>query len=188
MKQVLIYSDINNHSSEMMQLLKEIASENIDKNLDYKLRRAARTILFNQEEKVALLYVSKHDYHKIPGGAIKTDEDKLYSLRREVQEEIGVKELDIQDELGIIIEYRDGYDRYETGLIQVSYCYISYVNGEIGRPNFTKKEKELGLEVKWFSLEDAIEILENDVSNIDYVNDFIIKRDLCFLKHALDSN
>lgn len=46
----------------------------LDENGDLKLRHATRTVLFDQDDKVAILNVTKHGYYKILGGGIEEGE------------------------------------------------------------------------------------------------------------------
>ena len=91
-----------------MELIKEIP-ENIEKNdITYEVRKATRTVLLNDSNEIALLYVAKDNYHKLPGGGIEEGESIFTALKREVKEEVGAN-IDILDDIGVIIEYRDGF-------------------------------------------------------------------------------
>ncbi|MGH4138284.1 NUDIX domain-containing protein [Clostridium sp.] len=165
-----------------MDLIKEIYEKDIgynyeNININYKLRKASRAIVLNDSQKIALLFVSKNNYHKLPGGGIEAGEDIETALNREVMEEAGVK-IDVLGEIGTIIEYRNKHN-----LLQISYCYYSEVKGDIKEPSFTDEEKNSGFQLKWVALEEAISILENDTPD-NYLGKFIQTRDLLFLKRA----
>lgn len=166
-----------------MKYLLEITEKDvkIEKERDinsYKIRRAARAVLFNDKNEVAYQFVSKNNYHKLPGGGIEKGESIEDALRREVREEVGSEIKDIKS-LGVIIEYRS---RWET--LQISYCFIARTDGEIGEPNFDKFEIEEGLESHWGKLEDLIKLIRNDKPE-DYMGKFIQLRDLTFLKEVV---
>ena len=56
-----------------MKLIKEICQDDSDTNCEkYELRKAVRTVLVNTDGKIALLSVSKHNYHKLAGGGLMT--------------------------------------------------------------------------------------------------------------------
>ena len=165
-----------------MELLNEIYNKDVTgeqtvTSVGYNLRKASRSILFNNDNQIALLYVSKHKYHKLPGGGVENTENIKETLKREVMEEVGVNIL-IGDEIGAIIEYRDEFRQ-----LQISYCFFSKVVGEVTTPNFTESELVNGFELKWVTLDEAITLLSNDNPD-DYVGKFIKKRDLIFLNRA----
>ena len=63
-----------------MELIKEIYEKDIGYNCEnteiaYKIRKASRSIVLNNLHEVALLYVSKNNYHKLPGGGIEVGEN-----------------------------------------------------------------------------------------------------------------
>ena len=156
---------------------KEVGLETVSVTEPLKLREAARAVLFDAENKVALLHVTKHNYHKLPGGGIESGEDIKIALTREVMEEVGCQ-IEVGEELGQIIEYKNGLQEK-----QISYCFTAKVVGEKGNTSFTEEEREEGLEPQWMDLNEAIETLEKDEPN-NYVGKFIQQRDLIFLNEA----
>jgi 8-oxo-dGTP pyrophosphatase MutT (NUDIX family) len=145
---------------------------------ELKPRYAARAVVFDNQGKVALLNVSNHYYHKLPGGGIEKGEDIAAALQRECQEEIGCS-VTVTNELGFILEYRGG-------LRQESYAYLASVNGMKDSPQFTLEEIESGFKGVWVNLDDAIGLLESDKPD-DYTGKYIQARDLIFLREARDS-
>lgn len=154
---------------------KEITNKETYEEISYKVRKASRAIVFNEANKIALLNVSKDNYHKLPGGGIEKDEDIITALRRELMEEVGV-EINVLNELGMIIEYRNEFKQ-----LQISYCYLCKVIGEYKETSFTEEEKDNGFILGWVSLNEAISILEKDNPE-KYMGKFIKERDLEFLK------
>jgi 8-oxo-dGTP pyrophosphatase MutT (NUDIX family) len=147
--------------------------------LNYRKREAARAVVLDQDGNTALLDVSNHGYHKIPGGGIESDEDIVEALKRECLEEIGCKvRIDGNKPIAIIQEYRD-----RLNLDQKSYCYLAYINGEKGNPNFTESEIKEGFKVVWLPLTEAIKIAQKDTPD-SYEAQFMKKRDLIFLQIA----
>jgi 8-oxo-dGTP diphosphatase len=146
----------------------------------FKTRGAARAVLLDNEGQVYLLNVSKHGYHKLPGGGIDEGEEIKQALERELIEEVGCKAVVIA-ELGIIVEYRNYED---GGLEQTSYCYLAKQLGEQQDSALEEGELEEGMfEVKAKNLDEAIALLTNDKPD-NLEGRFIKKRDLAFLNAA----
>ncbi len=144
---------------------------------NFKYRLAVRAVLFNEENKVALLDVSNENYHKLPGGGVEKEEDLKTALKRECLEETG-RDIEILKEIGSVIEYRRDYQ-----LKLESKCYISKTIGNKKETSFTKDEIKRGFKLLWVDLDEAINILENDFTQ-SYAGKFILKRDLIFLKES----
>jgi 8-oxo-dGTP diphosphatase len=157
-----------------IQLNKDLKPQDIKK---FRVRNAARAVVFDKDNKIGLLYVAKNNYHKLPGGGIEEGENVMEALTRECLEEIGCN-INVYGELGEIKEFRD-----KLLLEQHSFCYLADVVGDKGEPSFTQKELDGGFEIKWVSLPEAIKLLKNDKPN-DYEGRYIQIRDSEFLKEA----
>ncbi len=160
-----------------MILLKEIKDKEFPEDEStLKIREASRVVLFDEDNLIPLLFVTKYNYHKLPGGGINEGEDKAQALVRECLEEAGSK-IEVNGEVGKIIEFRSRWD-----FKQISYCYYGKIISK-GEPDFTKKELSQGFKIVWLSLKDAISKVENDKPE-NYEGSFIQKRDIEFLKKA----
>lgn len=163
-----------------MKLIKELTNKDVglkNKKIDeYRVRKAARAVVFDKNGKVAILHASKHGYHKIAGGGIESGENIKIALAREIYEETGCTAV-VKDEIGIIIEYRDNIK-----LLQISYCYIAHVKKH-GEPHFTKSEKDEGFELEWFTINGALKKFKKD-NLATYGAKFMSTRDSLFLKEA----
>ena len=141
------------------------------------LRQAARAVVFDDADNVALLHVTKNGYYKLPGGGVEEGEDLMTALKRECVEEIGC-EIEVGREIGMTVEYRGKFN-----IKQESYCYLARLAGPKGIPSFTEDEIADGFEALWVPLKEAIRLVE--VSNTeDYQGRFIIPRELLFLREA----
>jgi 8-oxo-dGTP diphosphatase len=160
-----------------MELLKEIKDNELPHGKSaVKTREASRAVLFDGNGLVALLFVAKHDYHKLPGGGIEVGEDREMALSREIREETGCG-IAVTGEVGAVVEFRSRWN-----LEQTSYCYLGTVISK-GVPKFTEKESSQEFRLVWMSLDQAISRLEHDRPN-NYEGSFIQQRDLVFLQKS----
>ncbi|MEK7227706.1 MAG: NUDIX domain-containing protein [Patescibacteria group bacterium] len=159
----------------MNQILK-LNPDNITDETASKLktRSASRGVVFDENNKIALLPVTAHKYYKLPGGGIEEGEDALAAFRRECLEEIG-SDVEVIQELGSVVEYRT-----EFGLVQTSYCFIGKTKGDRKEAIFTQHEMDQGFkQAVWVSLDEAIKLMENQANN--YEGKFIVERDTFLL-------
>ena len=128
-----------------------------------KVREACRGILIDNG-RILLTYEVNTDQWFIPGGGL---EDK------ESIQECCVREL--AEETGCLVETKEHYltinEYYEEWLF-VSHYYICEYVGETERA-LTEREMEAGLEPRWISLNEAIEIFSK---HQDYADENEMKR------------
>jgi len=141
-------------------------------------RQASRAVVFDNEQNIVLLHVTKKNFHKLPGGGIEPGESIVDALRRETKEEAGCEINNIK-ELGIVEEFRNKF-----GLHQISYCFIADLAGEKGQPKLEPDEITDGFTPVWMKLEEAIKILASETDIKDYEGKFIHVRDLTLLEEA----
>ncbi len=156
-----------------MELLKEIWDKNsLDKN--FTKREASRAVIFDENDMIPILFVSKNNYHKLPWGWIESGEDKKTALGRELLEEVWCKAT-ITGEVGKVIEYRAKYNQEQT-----SYYFIWKVT-EKWEPTFSEIELNQWFQIKRMTLDQAISTLKSDIPE-SYTGKFIQQRDLTLLK------
>lgn len=165
-----------------MKLIKIINPEEvIEKEAsDYKTREAVRTVVFNNDNHIALLKVPGKGYHKLPGGGIEKGEDNITALKRECDEEINCEICPLK-EIGKIVEYRKN-----ENLKQTSYFYTAKVGRKKYGPNFTEANLENVCEIEWIPIEEALQLLLNDQNSQDNDSSYILERDISAIKEALN--
>jgi len=140
----------------------------------FRPRTAARAVVFDRD-KVALIYISEHDYYMLPGGGI-GDDDIEVGLAREIREELGC-EVEVTGEIGSIEVYFDRWQQKQT-----DYCYTARKVGDGKDVSPTYFEVEEGHEVVWAAnLQEAIRLVKN-ASPVNRDGKLVRARDLVFLE------
>ncbi|MDD5621227.1 MAG: NUDIX hydrolase [Candidatus Paceibacterota bacterium] len=167
-----------------MKLLGTLNPENAtEKEIsDFKERTAVRAIIFDSENRIGILYVRKHKYHKLPGGGVEDKETEYDAFKRECLEELGCN-IEIIKEIGKIIEYRKMFNLKQTAI-----CYLAKVVGEKGKPSFTQEEKDRGFEIKWLSIKEAFSLLNSDDTENKEGKLYIIPREKLFLEEVVNNH
>ncbi len=163
-----------------MKKIALINPENVPEEVsnNYPVRKAARAVVIDDKNNIALLYVSKENYYKLPGGGVKGSEDIVVALERECIEEIGSR-IEVIREIGFIIEFRKSF-----ALKQVSFCYFAKQIGEKGTPSYTEEELENRFKLLWLPYNEALELLTTNTAKNEECRNYIVPRDLTILKVA----
>lgn len=101
-----------------MKLIKELRDLDVTGKIipkskeDYKIRTAARAIILDSNNLIALISIPRQGYHKLPGGGLEEGEEIKETLIREVKEEAGI---DIKPEWkGFATVSKDGSPDWEV--------------------------------------------------------------------------
>lgn len=148
----------------------------------FALRQAARAVLLDDSGRMALMYVVRDGYHKLPGGGIEDGEDVFAALRREMREEAGAEEIELTDTIGMTAEYIADYR-----LKQFSYAYSARLVGSPAASAFTEEEQADGFAPKWVKPCEALRLMESDRPQ-SYSGRFIRCRDLAILRTFLGND
>ncbi len=144
----------------------------------YRLREAARAVVLDNDNNVALLHATTTDYYKLPGGGLDDDIDKIVALKRECIEEIGC-DIEVLTEIGLVNEWRKMYQTH-----QISYCYLAKLVGAKGIPDFTESEIAEGFEVTWLPYEEALQSLQSSKAEHKLAKAYMVPRDIAILETA----
>lgn len=143
------------------------------------IKRAARTVIVDNEDRIVILDVNNGDYYKIPGGGVEEGETDEEAAKREALEESGC-EVELIQKIGEQ-QFVDP-DPNNNGRIHFSVCYLAKKKTD-GQTNFNDWEKENSFKMKWVTFDEAINLFEK-VSTLDQFGVEINKRDLDFIKIA----
>ena len=155
---------------------------NGQRNATFTDRLTGKAIVFDSDNKLALVGNRVNSLRLLPGGGIEAGESIEDGVVRECLEEIGCH-VKLKEPVGVIEDYREREKKHK-----ISHCYIAEVIGEKGDPALTESEKANGLYVIWVSLEEAIKILTEQEKQLRrgevtfYNTGFDIAEDKLFLE------
>ena len=138
-----------------MKTLFFLDRKDYDLSWSHVIRHSANSVIVN-ENKLAMIYVAKHNYYAFPGGGIEDGETIIDALIRETKEETGfvIKPLSIVP-IGKTIEIRK--DRYIDEIYERhDYYYLCEVDDVPMRKNLSANEIEYGHQLVFISIDEAI--------------------------------
>ncbi|KRF09644.1 NUDIX hydrolase [Paenibacillus sp. Soil766] len=167
-----------------MRLIRKITDNDILGSaleyIDTISRYGSRGVVVDNLMNVALMYMSSTNLYKLPGGGVDEGEDSKDAFLREIQEETGY-DAEIIHELGYIEEHKN-----RNNYMQFSYCYLAKANDSICDPMLTDNEIQLGMVVRWMTLDQALSVMQESVLNCaDYSAKFMLLRDQTILEEAI---
>lgn len=155
---------------------------------DYELgdrvfsRPSARGIIFDDCERIALVYSTKEEYYKFPGGGILAGEDEKQALVREVKEETGLIVIpDSIDEFGSVLRRQKSNKSPNTIFEQVNFYFFCEVENTIAEQELDEYEAEAGFVLKFVPLDEAIDT-NLKYKTEDFFNEIMIKRETRLLQ------
>lgn len=139
-----------------MRLLFEMDKKDYDKCTHSFVRDSARSIII-KDKKVAMVYSSKYDYYKFPGGGIEDNESPVDAMIRETREESGLVILpDTVKEYGYVHRIqKSSLDETEC-FIQNNYYYLCESADESVSQELDSYEAEEGFVLEYVEPDAAI--------------------------------
>ncbi|WP_339298089.1 NUDIX domain-containing protein [Paenibacillus sp. FSL R5-0623] len=168
-----------------MQLLRRITDSDFiggaPEFMETTTRYASRGLLVDDRLNVAMMYMSKINLYKLPGGGIDEGEEIRDAFLREIKEETGY-EAEIIHELGYIEEHKN-----KNNFMQHSYCFVAKAQNRVSNAMLTESEAELGMIVEWMTFKKAIEAMNSsEIICDDYSTQFMIVREKAILEKAVE--
>jgi 8-oxo-dGTP pyrophosphatase MutT (NUDIX family) len=121
---------------------------------NFKVRKATRILIFNTQNKIALLYETVKNYYSLPGGQIENNETPLDSAKRECLEETGFEINNIKF-IGVIREVLSVNEKLND-----SYIFIATKTKEQFKLS-PQEDSEKNSILVWATPEEAITLIKN---------------------------
>ena len=140
-------------------------------------RKASRVVLFDNENRLALV---GRTYFLLPGGGVEDGESYEQAAIRECLEEAGCV-VQITKYLGTTYDYRARLNRHQD-----MQCFVAHLVGEKGAPQ-TTQEDEQGIQVRWLTLDDAIDLMKQQIKSLPanrYNHSFNVRAHLVILEEC----
>jgi len=165
------------------------------------IRHAARGLIFNDENQIAILYKREMNQYKLIGGGVerererererKREETAEQAFHREAKEESGCI-ITIEEYLGITIE-----ERNSNNFIQISEIFVAKAT-EFGATEYTERETAEGSELIWLEIDDALSKIKDNFDKLKdspyktgetvYSSKFVSLRDIKILEYYLSTH
>ena len=144
------------------------------------IKNAARTVIVDENNLVALIDVRGGEYYKIPGGGIEVGESEEQAAKREAREEAGCK-IEIIKKIGEQ-QFVDNNSKFGE-MTHHSVCYLAKKIGDKKETSFDDWEKSNQMKLIWVTFSKAIELFSG-VTTTDFFGSEINKRDFGFVLQA----
>ncbi|WP_339179344.1 NUDIX domain-containing protein [Paenibacillus sp. FSL R5-0701] len=149
--------------------------------MDTASRYASRGVLVDDKLHVAMMYMSKINLYKLPGGGIDQGEEIRDAFLREIKEETGY-EAEIIYELGYVEEHKK-----KNNFMQHSYCFVAKAHSRVSDAMLTESGAQFGMIVEWMTFDKALEVMNSsEIICDDYSTQFMIVREKAILEKAVE--
>ncbi|MEX1197442.1 MAG: NUDIX domain-containing protein [Pseudohongiellaceae bacterium] len=139
-----------------MKLLKELVHPELASREGRILRRHAARGIVLREDRILLLFTERYNDFSLPGGGVDRDEDIQVALMRELEEETGARDVQVQEHWGYIEEYRPHWKPEYDLMHMTSHFFVCEVAPELETVRMESYEIANGMKPVWISVEEAM--------------------------------
>jgi len=158
-------------------MLIEVYADDLNKkDISNNWHFASRAIVLH-ENKLLLLHARKYDLYMLPGGRIEKDETPEVACIRELEEETGFVGK-IAKKTVVIKEY------FPEASWESHFFLVDILNEAKNSVHFTDEEISLEIEEQWFSIDEALTLLDTHDSTF-HMGSNIMQREFIAIINSL---
>ncbi|MBE0493767.1 MAG: NUDIX domain-containing protein [Thiomicrospira sp.] len=139
-----------------MKLLKELIHPELSSRDGRVLRRHAARGIVLREDKILLLFTERYNDFSLPGGGVDQGEDIQVALKRELEEETGARDIQVQAHYGFIEEYRPYWKPDYDLMHMTSHFFVCEVASQLAEVRMEDYEVANGMKPVWISVDEAM--------------------------------
>jgi 8-oxo-dGTP pyrophosphatase MutT (NUDIX family) len=144
-------------------------------------RIAARGVIL-KDKLILLLYTRRYNDYSLPGGGVDAHESIEEGLIRELEEETGAKNIQVEEGMGIYEEYRPARTKYYDILHMTSYIFKVNCDEVFDLPKFELYEVKNDMKAVWIDLDEAIDHNKKVIERLEPSMGLSIRRELFLLE------
>lgn len=143
-----------------------VNSSNDNNNFDSVIKKS-RAIVIN--EKGNIYVCNMNGSYILPGGTVENNESPIITLRREINEELGI-DIDNPSEIAEFYYYHNDFPKYKKEgyekRLNIVFYYLVHINSnDIKESKFTDYEKSQNSVIEEYSLSDLFNMLDIPSNN-----------------------
>ncbi|TRW49451.1 NUDIX domain-containing protein [Aliidiomarina halalkaliphila] len=119
-------------------------------------RQAARAIV-QRDQKLLMMYTERYDDFSFPGGGIDPAEGPKTALVRELSEETGAREIEVQEAFGKVTEFVPTWKKDWDVMYQTSFWYFCAIAQQLGNNHLEDYEQANGMHAMWVTPDEALQ-------------------------------
>lgn len=139
-----------------MKLLKELIHPELASRTGRTFRRHAARGIVLREGRILLLFTERYNDFSLPGGGVNEGEDIQAALKRELEEETGARDVQVQAHYGFIEEYRPHWKPGYDLMHMTSHFFICDVAPELADARMERHEIANGMKPVWIDIFEAM--------------------------------
>lgn len=128
------------------------------------------------------MYTRRYNDYSLPGGGVDANESTVEGLIRELEEETGARNIQIEGEMGIYEEYRPARTSDYDILHMISHIFKISCDSDFDLPRLESYELKNGMKTVWIDIDEAIDHNKKVIEMMESSMGLSVKRELFLLE------